>query len=115
MNRTIYDSKEFKKLRDQWYEKLKDTDFNDLEDTRGNLKNPDIRTIAWKNRERISEFYDKLNDYLRVTKGIKRRDRHILKLWGEGVYMTEIAVRKKLSYTTIKAIISKHKKLILQK
>jgi hypothetical protein len=103
-------------LQNLWYKKLKDTGFNDIETTNGFLKNPDIRTINWQNREKILEFYLALDSFLNHCI-IPMQDRLIMELYSEGVFVTGkngIAKQANISIRTTWRIISYYKKIVIK-
>lgn len=108
-------SKSFKQLKLEWYSKLKDNGFKDLEDSKGNLYQPNLRTITWQNKERILEFFLSVGSYLNSDTYIRGKDRVILVLWSNGRKLTEISSITGVSYSQIRVIINKHKKVILSK
>ncbi len=110
---SVYNSKEFKKLQISWYKKLKEEGFENLEDVNENLYYPNLRTIAWRNRDSIREFFFKLDDYLHKVKGIPRKHRNVLKKWSEGIYLVEISKELKIPLPTCKQIVGKYKKIII--
>lgn len=108
-----YQNKQFKQLKDEWYKKLKDSGFNDIEDEFGLLKHHDIRTQAWINQKRIQAFFLALDDYLTNQPGIYPKDRKVLELWSEGKFFTEISDILQISIHTVKLIAYKHKQIVL--
>lgn len=111
---TNYNSKEFKELRSVWYNKLKESNFKDLEDQYGNLYSHDIRTIAWKNKEVIREFFFALDEYLEHKARIPHKHWIVLRNWSAGMYLIEISRKTRTSVRTIDRIIAKYKKIVLE-
>lgn len=104
---------EFKKLQQKWYLKLKKSGFEDIEDSKQNLKQYDKRTISYQNAGAIRDFYYSLDHYLNDNPEIPKLHMLILSLYSEGKYLTEISVRAKRSTWTIWSIIKTYKKKIL--
>jgi hypothetical protein len=87
----FYYKKSFKDLHARWRKRLADKGFNDLEDHKGRLKTPDIRTALWKDKEEILLFFLALDTYLSNTSGIPRKHRKILELYSSGMEVKDIA------------------------
>ena len=109
-----FKSKEFKELQTKWYKKLKDDGFNDLEDRYGNLFQHNLRTIAWRNHDAIREFFFSLDEYLNITI-VPDRDRTVLALWSDGMYLVDITKITEIPYPTIKKIIYKYRQIVLNR
>lgn len=103
----------YRQLKAEWYKRLKESGFIDLEDRRGNLFQPDTRTIAWQNRERILEFFIQFDYYLTHNSTLSQRDRHILTRWSEGTYLVDISKELRISLSTINKVIAHHKRIVL--
>lgn len=54
----------FLKLQSEWYQKLRESGFQDIEKSDGYLKSYDRRTIAFENRDRIMKFHTDLEHIL---------------------------------------------------
>lgn len=108
----FFDTDQFKALEKEWYDKLKANKFDDLEDSRGRLKQDDQRTIGFENREAIDAFFSELGEFL-ATHRVSRDDRRVLMRYCQGKWQTQIAEATGFSYSKVKKIISKYKKLIL--
>lgn len=108
-----YKTTEFIILKEKWYKTLKASNFNDLEDKYENLYNPDIRTIAWKNKDAIREFFLSLDSYLENEARIPHKHWIVLKNWSAGMYLIDIVKCTGIPSRTIDKIISKYKKFIL--
>lgn len=108
-----FSTKSFKKLKSEWYSKLKENGFNDLEDSKGNLTKKETRTIAWKNREMIRDFYLNVGKYLNSEADISSRDRLILYLWTNGRYQSDISNILGVSHHIIQKVVRKHTKIVL--
>lgn len=110
---SLYNTKEFKLLQSKWYAKLAEEGFDDIEDKNEMLKQPNRRTIAWKNRDVIRDFYDSVNDFLRNNKKLSKKHRNVLELWAKGIYLVKIAEQFSIPLITVKSIVRKYKRLIL--
>lgn len=108
-----YNSKEFKKTQLDWYKKLKSSGFKDIEDKHENLYQPNLRTIAWQNRDLIREFFFSLDDYLNTTKNLPPKHRRILRLWSSGMHLIDISRKTKISIAVINRVVCKYKKIVL--
>lgn len=108
-----FESADFKKLKHEWYRKLKDHGFKDIEDKRGNLFVHNTRTISWKNQERIKNFYLKLDSYI-SNSTLPESHKQVLEMWSTGIYLVDIAknVNKSLSY--VKGIAYLYRNLVLE-
>ena len=115
-----YESKSFKKLQDTWYKKLKKKSkgqegFVDQEDSKENLKQYDRRTIAFENRERICEFFLKVDSYLTTKPNIPTKHIYALELWSKGTRVSGpkgIANKVKLSRRQVFYILKKYRDII---
>lgn len=96
------------KLKQMWYQRLKDEGFQDIECNDGSLKTYDRRTIAFDNRNAIMEFFLELDHYLAVTK-LNDLDSQILNLYSQGMFITDIAYALGYSRQWITKIVKKHK------
>lgn len=74
-----------------WYEKLKAEGFVDIEDRQQNLKQHNLRTNAYQNKDIVLEFYLRLDQYLNEQKDLKDLHRTILELYSEGKRIVNIA------------------------
>lgn len=114
---SIYDDPKFKKLQKEWASKLKESGFDDLEDSKENLKpDGDRRTVAFENRDAIRDYYRKVDSYLTNTKNIPKKHRKVLELYSEGTPIegdNGIAVQTGLHYQGVHFVIKKYQKIIL--
>lgn len=108
-----YRTKEFKQLKDEWYKKLKDTGFDDQENSRERLYEKNNRTVSWVNQDRIRDFFLAVDTFL-VTAQIPLKHREILTLWSDGRYLTEISKELRIPYITVCRAIYKYKSDILK-
>jgi hypothetical protein len=105
---------DYQQLRKLWYQKLKESGFVDIEDTKGNLKDTWTRGLGFKNQRKICEFFLKLDHYLNQNE-IPLSHKQILSLYSQGIYITEIQKRLKLEKRyQVKKILKQYKTIILQ-
>lgn len=115
-DKKYWETPEFKKLNKEWREKLESAGFDDQEDEKENLKQKDERTIAFQNRDKIQNFYLKLDSYLTHNTEIPERDRKILELYSQGVKVKGkggIVEQVGLSRDPVYQVIWKYKKILL--
>lgn len=91
--------------------------FRDVETARGTLKHTAYSEIVRREpdpvkREEISAFYRALTHYLADTV-LPPRDRAILELYAEGVYVKQICARLACSDKTVRNTIGRHKAKLL--
>lgn len=111
-NMSQYNSKEFKKLKADWYIKLKDSGFDDKEDKHGNLPYLDPKTNSYKSWELTREFYFRLDTYLVNNPDLPIIDRAILQSYTNGMHLIDIAKELGLSRDGVHLYIKKYKKII---
>ncbi len=114
-DKKFYETSAFKKINKEWRKRLKNDGFQDIEDASENLEQYDRRTIAFENRDRILEFFLKLDHYLTNTKGIPKKHRQILELYSAGTYIkgpNGIIEQTGLSDKQVRNIIKKYKTII---
>jgi hypothetical protein len=95
-------------LRREWYKRLKLEGFEDIEDSKYRLKNPDNRTIGFQNRGLIMDHIDGVLEWLCSEPDIPKRDKVILSLYCEGSYIKQIAKSVNLSRWTVRKVIRKY-------
>lgn len=106
-------SKPFKDLKAQWYKKLKESGFDDIEYPKGGLKQHDRRTQAFEIRAEIYDFFTKLGTFLNNrTNTINPEERRILELYCFGCRVKDISKTNGSSIYGIKKIIRHYKKMI---
>ena len=111
--------KDCKALQKQWYKKLEQSGFEDHENARGDLKQPDERTIAFENRDKMLYFFTKLDSWLNdVENPAKIPDKHreVLELYSQGIHIqgaNGIVERVGRSDRTIRLWLKYYKQLIL--
>lgn len=110
-----FNTEKFKKLNESWQTKLKENGFEDIEDSKGRLKQYDRRTQAWENRDSVEEYYNLLGDYLNKMDDLQRLDRKILESHLDGLKYETIAFEVYRSVAHVKNTIHKHRKIILHK
>lgn len=107
----FFENKRFKALNSKWRAKLKKRGFIDHEDEKENLYDHDRRTVLFDNRERILNFFLRLDSYLHTAE-IPPLHRQILELYSNGIYLIDISKKVGLSYRHSKRIIKKYKDLL---
>lgn len=107
--------KELEELTKEWYNKLKKLGFNDIEGKNEVLFQPNRRTIAWLNRDRIRDFFFCLDAYLQTEKDLPMRHRKILEMWTEGIYHVDIAKKLEISVSTVELTLIKYKPIIIDR
>lgn len=108
----FYRTDEFQRLQRIWEEKLKDSKFKDIEDSKGNLKQYDRRTIAFDNRDHIYEFFCRLDAFL-CQNQLPWRHRAILMRYSRGQYLKEISESVGRGQRTVQKVIELYKEIIL--
>lgn len=103
----------FRDLQSQWYEKLKESGFNDIENKKEKLKEYDRRTISFDNRDIIRDFFIRLDHFVTNSSNIPKLHRQILELYSDGRYLGEIAKQVRCSRSKIKLVVYHYKKLII--
>ena len=111
----FWDSKSFRALNKLWREKLKESDFEDIEDEKGNLSQKNHRTKAFLAKEETIEFYSILSNYIQTKTNIKPRDRQILELYLDGERIKAIAIKTEWSTRTVNNVLKLHKSIMLKK
>jgi hypothetical protein len=97
-----------RKLKQQWYQRLKDEGFIDIEMPDGSLKTYDRRTVAFDFRQQIMEFFLDLDQYIAQTQ-LKLFDKQVLILYSGGMHVKEIAYCLGVTRQWISRIIRIHK------
>ena len=114
----FWESKEFKDLNKEWKQKLADSEFKDIEDDKERLDVKNDRTQNITNFEQTLEYFSAFNEYLNTQKAISERDRKILELYVDGVFVTGkngIVEQTGWSDRTVRSIIYKHKEQIIKR
>lgn len=107
-------SKVPKALQREWDLRLAASGFVDVEDSRGNLKQPNQRTQAFETREATAEFFQLLDNYLN-TADLNRLERKILEMHSQGIRLVPISLEVYRSLAYVKNCIYKHRKIILHR
>lgn len=89
-----------------------DSGFDDLEDTRGNLKSPDSRTIAFQNQEQIREFFLTLDCFMTHFPEMPKFAYKVMSMYSEGIMVKDIVKASRSSDKHVRNTI-KHYKLIV--
>lgn len=111
----FYESKVFKALQDEWSKKLKESGFEDIENSKEGLKQHERRTISFQNRDIIENFFTDLGHYISTHK-LPIKDRSILELYIKGTRITgKNGIIDQLGWSrrTIHYTIAKYKKIVL--
>ena len=106
-----WETNEFKILKQKWEEKLALDGFSE------NLKELQKKTILYQNRERILDFFMKLDEYLYKCRKIPQTHRKILNLYKEGIHIAGkngIEQQTGLSNSGIRKIINIYKIRVLK-
>jgi hypothetical protein len=102
-------------LQAKWYLKLKEEGFIDIEDSKGNLKQHNIRTIAYQNRDVIQEFFTDLGHYLETHWDIPDLHRKILELYCRGMHIKIIGEKVNRTSRTVYDILEIYKRKIFKR
>lgn len=101
---------QLKKLTAQWYQKLKDSGFEDIEDSAGNLKQyHSIRFLAKNIRTGFNEkqrYYELASQLLYSFPFKDKRMKNVWKLHAAGLQVPEIASALKISEESVRKTIS---------
>jgi hypothetical protein len=104
------------KFQASWYEEAeKGSDYSDIEDPKENLEQYDRRTIAFDNRDRIQEFFLRLDAYLTNTPDIKPKHRKVLELYSKGLKVKGkggISKRTRTPWRTIFSWLRRYKDML---
>lgn len=100
-----WSSKEFLKLKLEWYDKLKQSGFVDLENPYNEYlplkQNIRTSTNRFQDFESVEEYYMQCRHFLNVCKTFSQSERQIWALHSEGLSIREIADQVKLAKTTV--------------
>jgi hypothetical protein len=103
---------EFIQIQAEWDKKLKILGFEDIEDRKGNLYKPDIRTQAYQNQDRIREFFLTLDHLMSVYPEMPPFERKVLELLSQGVRLNIIVEQTHASDRHVRNVITRYKHLI---
>jgi len=102
-------------LQRKWKQRLADSGFEDIEDSKGNLKQPNQRTAGFETRDCTLEFYQLLAHYLQTAE-LTRLERRILELHSKGIPANpKIALEVFRSESYVRDVIHRHRKIILHR
>lgn len=104
-------NKGFKQLQKLWYQKLAQSGFNDIEYPNGMIKVHNLRTQAFEQRDQISEFFTRLEKFLRDNE-VSRQERDILVLYSQGTHLNKIHKILNIKPWSAKGVITKYRKII---
>lgn len=109
-----YNTKSFKKLKQNWYKQLKDSGFKDLESHKGNLYQPNLRTIRWRNQDLVKDFFFTLDNFLEHDARISHREWLVLQNWTKGVYLIDISRKTHIPIITVNRIVKKYRIFVIE-
>ena len=101
---------DYHQLREHWYQKLKESGFVDIEDTKGNLKDTWTRGLGFKNQRKICQFFLKLDQFINENQ-IPEIYKKIIDLYSKGI-CSDKGVKKHLNLKNgyqIKKILNRYK------
>jgi hypothetical protein len=101
--------KAFQKLQAEWYAKLKETGFTDIEAS-GRLPEIDYRNATIRDREAIQAYFTVAGAY--VHSGHFEQNEH-LDVWllhAEGLSVREIAAKLDIDRNAVHAVIKEHRR-----
>lgn len=104
-------SPSFKKLQKQWYKKLKDEGFKDIENVGYYMTSAiNLRAVATKDREAIQEYYSNATSVLYETQFDTEKEKKIWELHCEGLSLRKVAAKYGISKSGAQSIIAKIQK-----
>ena len=118
----FYETEEFQKLNEEWYQKLKDTTFADgetfkdleasVEDyTHLQLESPmQPSSVAYKSRESVEAYYDAVREFLHRGTFSNEKERTIWEMHCEGLSRRKIAKKLGMAQTTVQYYLKKLRK-----
>lgn len=108
----FFDSDEFKRLKKDWYKKLSDEGFDDIELPSGFVVPAFSHKTHKKdvNYEAQAEYYDQCLSYLHYGKFTKKMDKEVWELHCDGVTVRATAKKLGLSQSSVFRRIEKHRK-----
>jgi len=101
---------DFAKVKAEWDRRLTDSGLDDIEAPSKALR-PNLRTVAFENRDAIRDFFLALDSYLARTV-IPPRDRKVLEAYSAGQYIGKIAESLSVSRSTVKNTIRHYRSLV---
>lgn len=97
----------FAKLKAEWYRKLSNSGFNDIENADGTLKvTTDPRTITNAIRDNRIEYYREAKELLNSDIIITALERSIWEAHCEGTSFRDIAKKEKLTFYRVRTIVN---------
>lgn len=96
-----------------WKRELEKSGFDDIEDSKERLKNPDNRTIAFENRDKIRDFFLSLDALLTHYKEMPKFERQVMELYSRGIYVRTIVRTTKRSDRLVRNVIKRYKGLVM--
>ncbi len=109
----FFQTREFKKLNEEWRKKLAKSGFEDQEDSKENLQEYDRRSIAFENRDSIEQFFSKLGHFINNTPNLPASHRRVLLPYLEGKRAVDIGKQLKVSRRWVHRVLNRYKKKIL--
>lgn len=112
-----FGSPEFKALQAKWTKRLRDSGFEDIEESDGNLIDEDrlSRRLKWS-PERIAsdaEYYRLATQYLNVGTFKNKKERRIWELHSEGLSIRAISKQVRRTRWFIQSRVEKHRPFAL--
>lgn len=110
----MYDTKRFKKLKDQWYKKLAAKGFDDIENDDGSLKaTTDSRTIKNSLRDKVERetYYSIAKEFLNMYEWVDITEKIIWASHTDGIDITSIANMLHITRYRVHTTILKYQKL----
>jgi hypothetical protein len=104
-------NEDLKRLKQEWYKKLKEEGFQDIELPSGALRDIDRRSNAFENRSAVEIFYTKVEHFL-TQEEIPALEREILTLYVQGMFLTRIYKALQIKKWRVKTVITKYKRLL---
>lgn len=109
----FYESPAFKELEKVWREKLKQSKFPDIEDSKERLKNPDNRTIAYENQDKIRDFFLSIDSFIAHYPDMPKFERKVMELYSRGIFIRSIVKQLRSSDKHVRNVIKRYKGLIM--
>ena len=103
----------FKDLQSQWYKKLKQNGFNDIENSKEEISSINRRTARFDDRDLVLSFFISVDHFITENPDLPKLHRQILVHYSDGIKLIEIAPKVKKSVIRVKQIISRYRKIIL--
>lgn len=107
----FWQTRSFLKLQKKWYDKLAKEGFKDIENNQSHLH---LETANFKDFEAVQAFYNQISRYQQYGKFDTTDEALIWALFVDGQSLRKIGRLVKLSHTSIKRVIDKHKQLMKQ-